>query len=107
MFRRPPRSQRTGTLFPYTTLFRSFHRFAQREGSHPSVHITVNGLPLPPRDPFLATNQFRQELEGQSIRHERGVVEVRPFVLPPISRLSEEEIETAGGREGLRGTQGF
>src|SRR5690606_27858878 len=27
--------------------------------------------------------------------------------LPPISRLSEEEIETAGGRDGLRGTQGF
>lgn len=84
-----------------------FHRFAQKEGGKPPVHITVNGLPLPPRDPFLATNQFRQELEGQSIRHERGVVEVRPFVLPPISQLTEEEIETAGGRDGLRGTQGF
>lgn len=84
-----------------------FHRFAQKEGSHPSVRITVNGLSLPHRDPFLAANPFRQELEGQSIRHERGVVEVRPFVLPPISRLSEEEIETAGGRDGLRGTQGF
>lgn len=84
-----------------------FHRFAQKEGAHSPVLITVNGLPLPPRDPFLATNQFRQELEGQSIRHERGVVEVRPFVLPPISRLTEEEIETAGGSDGLRGTQGF
>lgn len=84
-----------------------FHRFSQKEGDHPPVQITVNGLPLPHRDPFLATNQFRQELEGQSIRHERGVVEVRPYVLPPISRLTEEEIETAGGRDGLRGTQGF
>src|SRR5690606_37583503 len=84
-----------------------FHRFAQKAGSHPPVHITVNGLPLPTRDPFLATNQSRQELEGQSIRHERGVVEVRPFVLPPVSRLTEEEIEAAGGRDGLRGTQGF
>src|SRR3546814_2005442 len=90
MFRRPPRSQRTGTLFPYTTLFRSFHRFAQKEGSHPSVHITVNGLPLPHRDPFLAANQFRQELEGQSIRHERGVVEVRPFVLPRSEEHTSE-----------------
>src|SRR3546814_11369654 len=26
MIRRPPRSTRTDTLFPYTTLFRSFHR---------------------------------------------------------------------------------
>lgn len=84
-----------------------FHRFSQKEGIHSAVNIKVNGLALPPRDPFLATNQFRQELEGQSIREERGVVEVRPFVLPPISRLTEEEIETAGGRDGLRGSQGF
>src|SRR3546814_11333226 len=27
MIRRPPRSTRTDTLFPYTTLFRSFYRF--------------------------------------------------------------------------------
>jgi len=84
-----------------------FHRFAKKEGAHPSVRITVNGLSLPPRDPFLADNDFRQVLEGQPIRHERGVVDVQPFVLPPISRLTEEEIETAGGRDGLRGTQGF
>src|SRR3546814_9157103 len=30
MIRRPPRSTRTDTLFPYTTLFRSHHRFAIR-----------------------------------------------------------------------------
>src|SRR3546814_15766387 len=29
MIRRPPRSTRTDTLFPYTTLFRSFHRSLQ------------------------------------------------------------------------------
>src|SRR3546814_7345718 len=28
MIRRPPRSTRTDTLFPYTTLFRSHHRLA-------------------------------------------------------------------------------
>src|SRR3546814_12392451 len=33
MIRRPPRSTRTDTLFPYTTLFRSNHRLAcQRVG---------------------------------------------------------------------------
>src|SRR3546814_10613676 len=30
MIRRPPRSTRTDTLFPYTTLFRSYHRQARR-----------------------------------------------------------------------------
>src|SRR3546814_9252858 len=35
MIRRPPRSTRTDTLFPYTTLFRSFERRATVEGSTP------------------------------------------------------------------------
>src|SRR3546814_7982421 len=30
MIRRPPRSTRTDTLFPYTTLFRSLHGVVQR-----------------------------------------------------------------------------
>src|SRR3546814_11891975 len=33
MIRRPPRSTRTDTLFPYTTLFRSAHRPVQLKGS--------------------------------------------------------------------------
>src|SRR3546814_3970728 len=32
MIRRPPRSNRTHTLFPYTTLFRSFAALAEFEG---------------------------------------------------------------------------
>src|SRR3546814_19261000 len=32
MIRRPPRSTRTDTLFPYTTLFRSLHRRARAVG---------------------------------------------------------------------------
>src|SRR3546814_16856493 len=39
MIRRPPRSTRTDTLFPYTTLFRSQVRFA-----HP--HFLLGALPL-------------------------------------------------------------
>src|SRR3546814_1218622 len=34
MIRRPPISTRTDTLFPYTTLFRSWHRTAFHELSH-------------------------------------------------------------------------
>src|SRR3546814_3485853 len=33
MLRRPPRSTRTDTLFPYTTLFRSTHDLARRRGA--------------------------------------------------------------------------
>src|SRR3546814_19554940 len=34
MIRRPPRSTRTDTLFPYTTLFRSNQRSTDAEGRH-------------------------------------------------------------------------
>src|SRR3546814_4696670 len=36
MIRRPPRSTRTDTLFPYTTLFRSSNRFAMGGKCPPS-----------------------------------------------------------------------
>jgi hypothetical protein len=77
------------------------------EGGSPAVEIYVNGLKLPQRDPFLKSNSFRQPLEGQVIRHDKGDVIVTPYVLPPIARLSPDEITIAGGKDGLRGTQGF
>lgn len=91
----------------YEHLALVFHRFTQKEDPYAAVSIAVNELSLPPRDPFLGGNQHRQELEGQTIDYERGNVSVLPFVLPPVSNLTAEEVETAGGREGLRGTQGF
>src|SRR3546814_18636497 len=42
MLRRPPRSTRTDTLFPYTTLFRS-QRFG---GGLPKQYATLAGMPL-------------------------------------------------------------
>src|SRR3546814_8633116 len=55
MIRRPPRSTRTDTLFPYTTLFRSLYAFLQPE------HVFV----------------LLDEAEGQNravrVEHRRGV----------------------------------
>src|SRR3546814_2064437 len=38
MIRRPPRSTRTDTLFPYTTLFRSDQRTTRRSSATPTAH---------------------------------------------------------------------
>src|SRR3546814_6396400 len=43
MIRRPPRSTRTDTLFPYTTLFRSLrdrHQLGRQADEHPSGRIS-------------------------------------------------------------------
>src|SRR3546814_5736986 len=44
MIRRPPRSTRTDTLFPYTTLFRSIKRYI-----HLSWDKSINNYPTIPR----------------------------------------------------------
>lgn len=103
-----PQSEMTTKLSSlYEHLALVFHRFTQKEEGIGPVTMMVNGQQIPPRDPFLRSNNFRQPLEGQMIRHERGDVRVLPFILPPVSHLSPDEISLAGGKEGLRGTQGF
>ena len=103
-----PQSEMTIKLSSlYEHLALVFHRFTQKEEGIGTVSMMVNGQQIPPRDPFLRSNTFRQPLEGQVIRHARGDVRVLPFILPPVSHLSLDEISLAGGREGLRGTQGF
>src|SRR3546814_8220269 len=52
MIRRPPRSTRTDTLFPYTTLFRSHMRRRQHrpgaERAGPRLDAFINALPVSP-----------------------------------------------------------
>src|SRR3546814_13378421 len=74
MIRRPPRSTRTDTLFPYTTLFRS-HPEAARGASlvgRPSPHR--RGLPL---------------LLGRR-RHQRGALSRRPGRSPAARRRAAD-----------------
>src|SRR3546814_14706248 len=44
MLRRPPRSTRTDTLFPYTTLFRSVELVLQRRGD---AHVAADQVAVP------------------------------------------------------------
>src|SRR3546814_5339699 len=66
MIRRPPRSTRTDTRFPYTTLFRS----DVMEGDLPRAQDQVDRLPLVDlhRD-FLATGQQIIIAESIDMRH--------------------------------------
>src|SRR3546814_7851392 len=60
MIRRPPRSTRTDTLFPYTTLFRS--RTVLRQAQHERRE----GISAPPREPnaFLPPGRRVQSLRA-------------------------------------------
>src|SRR3546814_16969227 len=53
MIRRPPRSTRTDTLFPYTTLFRSRCRFQRRDDKAAFVKPDLGQLALSGEDSHL------------------------------------------------------
>src|SRR3546814_15122397 len=67
MIRRPPRSTRTDTLFPYTTLFRSARRMIDVLGKFPLVQPTpqpVEGVTYAAKiDKAEAHLDFRQSAE--------------------------------------------
>src|SRR3546814_7678134 len=64
MIRRPPRSTRTDTLFPYTTLFRSGHASAAAEAS--SLRLTLRRVVIEAfaADAIAAPGLLRQLLDA-------------------------------------------
>src|SRR3546814_16906479 len=111
MYRRPPRSTRTDTLFPYTTLFRSFLR---RERDQALVARR-------PEPVALETEIFEADAREFGVRHHLGrpaaeilhtadlhlaVVDIDPVVGEQILRAN---IERAGQKiaifEVRRGVQ--
>src|SRR3546814_13316442 len=92
---RPPRSTRTDTLFPYTTLFRSFRR------SKPEMHEAATfdaGCIAHHRAAELAGHFAHVTRRHRNAQRDRRVAEHRRdvlFTLPPVqSRL------TGGGTRG-------
>src|SRR3546814_2106081 len=73
MIRRPPRSTRTNTLFPYTTLFRS-HRAAvlvdeQRFGIGARLALRMPPGPRQRRDMHIVQTIRRAQREARSEEH--------------------------------------
>src|SRR3546814_5318670 len=68
MIRRPPRSTRTDTLFPYTTLFRSgqrwTHRASERGWLNRPACPSVQAEPRPLRAPRQRSEEHTSELQS-------------------------------------------
>src|SRR3546814_9396742 len=70
MIRRPPRSTRTDTLFPYTTLFRSDQRVLHPEGQglrlvEQEQHAGVRGQVLPMHQALGALGRRGRQLRSE------------------------------------------
>src|SRR3546814_14151216 len=78
MLRRPPRSKRTDTLFPYTTLFRSFMMFWMR----PPVAVH--------RRPSLRSKRSDRQ-EGHVILHPASSIVGAIVLLSMVTSMRSEE----------------
>lgn len=75
----------------------TFHRFMDNEVKADKVTIFVNKVKLEPADPFLSNHGTTKMLPEEVINTENGVIHVTPFILPPESKLTAEDIRKLGG----------
>jgi len=79
-----------------------FHRFID-EG----LVIRVNQLELEARDPFLSYHRATQRKRESSFRINNEKITLKPFILPHLSKLSQDDLDKVGGKDRLRSEQGF
>src|SRR3546814_13530146 len=98
MIRRPPRSTRTDTLFPYTTLFRSAGQGeagpALRPVGHPDRTGTAMNTPTPSATPWQPAGTVYGVL--LNFRHEAGLWQAR--MRSEERRVGEECVSTCRSR---------
>src|SRR3546814_2663566 len=70
MIRRPPRSTRTDTLFPYTTLFRS--PTAAHDKRNPFPAQVIDNIAIVGRGSTKETRHVEFSLEGSGLFYEPG-----------------------------------
>src|SRR3546814_18939916 len=92
MIRRPPRSTRTDTLFPYTTLFRSVEKFFVDAGEHHTIVDSFAGR-LGARNLF-EVGEFNFESDGAAVF--ANSFAVLPELIGNFSDLVEEDRPVGG-----------
>src|SRR3546814_12204554 len=104
MIRRPPRSTRTDTLFPYTTLFRS-----RRAGASDDVgrHRLPDSRPAPPASaPGRSRGADRHRADGRRLRDTARPVGADPAADHVAAHRGAAGRRAGGGRAGEDRTSG-
>src|SRR3546814_3478613 len=101
MIRRPPRSTRTDTLFPYTTLFRSRRRCEDRGGR--------GGRQEQPIGLARLRAEAEGPIEGEQARSEEHTSELQSLMRKSyaVFRLKKKkyQLNTSPSQRNIRGTR--
>src|SRR3546814_14152957 len=102
MIRRPPRSTRTDTLFPYTTLFRS--EFPKSQSAHYLMVAAFLSGPTnpPPKDWFFSCKTWTGKCAraGLTVTVPPGAQQVLVFLAPETNGDFEGIVSSVQGRPG-------
>lgn len=83
-----------------------YHRYLAGEVGLKKIEIKINNVKIEPIDPFLSTKSV-QAMDDEILVVRGKHIDVRPYILPHISKMTSDEIKMLGGKEGLRKHQGF
>lgn len=83
-----------------------YHRYLAGELGLKKIEIKINNVKIEPIEPFLSTKSV-QAMDDEILVVRGKHIEVRPYILPHISKMTTDEIRMLGGKEGLRKHQGF
>jgi hypothetical protein len=84
-----------------------FHRFLSGRDGLAKVSMALNGVRLREVDPFLEDHRATQRGPSESFTVDGERIDVQPFTLPYISKLTAAEKRTAHIAGRLRESQGF
>jgi len=79
-----------------------FHRFIDD-----GLTISVNDRVIEAKDPFLTNHRATQRKRESSFYINEEKIVLHPYILPHISKLSQEDLDRVGGKERLKNDQGF
>src|SRR3546814_1789385 len=106
MIRRPPRSTRTDTLFPYTTLFRSGARASRT--SPPRTFITsANSESRRPRAPDRASPRSAANVRNRSEEHTSELQSLMriSYAVFCLKKKRQQNNHKPQNKEKVRGTK--
>lgn len=84
-----------------------FHRYLAGDGIS-KIKMSINGVKLVPFDPFFVSKSMvLMDDEKIEIPGRDGRVVIKPYILPHPSKMTKDEIDKYGGKDGLRQLQGF
>lgn len=83
-----------------------FHRYLTGEPGLKKIELLINNRSVEPANPFLS-GKNTQLMDEEVIDIHGEKVIIKPFILPHISKLTKNEIDMLGGKDGLRRLQGF